>query len=78
MNNFLTGIKKVTNQLAVIGSEASTTAYIEAIFDGLPGEYNPFITSLLSRIDLYTVDEMESLLLSIEEEFKNIASQIPT
>ena len=34
MNDFLIEIKKVTDQLAVIGSEVSTTAYIEAIFDG--------------------------------------------
>ena len=67
MNDFLVEIKKITDQLAAIGAEISTTEYIEVIFDRLPEEYNPFVTSLLSRLDPYTIDEMESLLMSIEE-----------
>ena len=67
MNDFLVEIKKVTDQLAMIGTEVSTNEYIEVIFDGLPEEYNSFKTSLLSRIDLYTIEEMESLLISNEE-----------
>ena len=67
MNDFLVEIKKITDQLAVIGAEITTIEYIEVIFDGLPEEYNPFITSLFSRNDPYSIDEMESLLMSIEE-----------
>lgn len=40
--------------------------YIEAIFDGLPDEYESVITTVISRTDSYTIDEIEALLLAQE------------
>jgi len=40
------------------------------ILDGLFEEYDNFITSILSWVDLYTVEEIETLVLSQEEWFE--------
>lgn len=43
--------------------------HIDDILDGLPDDYDSFITSITSRLDPYTIDEIESLLLAQEERF---------
>ena len=40
--------------------------HIDAIFEGLSSDYDTFILSIESRIDPYTVDDIESLLLAQE------------
>ena len=64
---YLLDIKKSVNALSANGSSITDEDHIEVILDGLPEEYDPFITSVLSRIDPYTVDEIEVLLLAQEE-----------
>ena len=69
INLYLLEIKKITDTLSVIGSPVSINDHIEAILDGLPEDYDRFVTIVLSRIDPYIVKEIESLLLSQEEQF---------
>jgi len=56
--------------LAVVGSPLSTIDHVDAILDGLSPDYDGFVTSILSRNDPYTVDELEALLLAQEERFE--------
>lgn len=67
MNKYLQQVKKLVDSLAAVGSPLDVEDHIEAIFDGLSEEYDPFITSVTSRIDPYTVQEIESLLMAQEE-----------
>ena len=72
MNTYLLEIKKVTDQLAVIGSPISTEEHIEVLLDRLPTEYNSVVTSIISRLDPYSIDEMEALLLAVESQIDNL------
>nr|KYP36158.1 hypothetical protein KK1_042747 [Cajanus cajan] len=51
INQYLLEIKKIVDTLAVIGSPLDTTEHIDTIFDGLPEEYDPFVTSVLTRTE---------------------------
>ena len=62
-------IKRVIDSLAAVDSNVSTEDHLEVILDGLPEEYDSFITSVTSRLDPYTVDDIEALLLAQEERF---------
>jgi len=68
---FLLDIKKTVDTLAAVGSPISTKDHIEAILDGLPEEYDSFVTTITSRLDPYTVEDVESLLLTQEERFES-------
>lgn len=50
--------------LAQIGYSLCAKDHIDAIFDGLPSEYDAFIMSINSRIDPFSVDDIEYLLLT--------------
>ena len=39
---------------------------IEAILGGLPSDYSPLVTSIISHLDPYSVEEREALLLAVE------------
>nr|KYP44225.1 hypothetical protein KK1_034289 [Cajanus cajan] len=67
INQYLLEIKKIVDTLAAIGSPLDTTEHIDAIFDGLPEEYDPFVTSVLTRTEDYTVEQIEALLMAHEE-----------
>ena len=66
-SEFLFKVKKVTNSLVAIGALVSVEEHIEIILDGLGREYATFVTSVVSRKDPYTIDEIEALLLAQEE-----------
>uniref|UniRef100_A0A803QJK9 Integrase catalytic domain-containing protein n=1 Tax=Cannabis sativa TaxID=3483 RepID=A0A803QJK9_CANSA len=61
LNDYLLKIKSVIDTLASIGHPTSAHDHIEAIFNGLPTEYNVFITSVNTRTDPYSVAEIEAL-----------------
>jgi len=64
---YLLDIKKIVDQLVVVGCPISTEDHIEVVLDGLSDEYDhPFITSVTSRLDPYTVADIEALLLAQE------------
>ena len=63
-------IKKVIGSLATVKSPISTEDHIEAILGGLSEEYSSFITTVISRSNPFTVDELEALLMAQEEILK--------
>ncbi|PON37427.1 hypothetical protein TorRG33x02_347460 [Trema orientale] len=66
MDAYLLKIKNAVDSLVSIGYFISTEDHIEAIFDGLLDEYDTFVISTSSRLDPYTVEDIESLLLAQE------------
>ena len=67
---YVLDIKKLVDALAAIGSPITEDDHIEYILDGLPEDYDGFVTSILSRHEPYTVEEIEALLLAQEEWFE--------
>nr|KYP31488.1 Retrovirus-related Pol polyprotein from transposon TNT 1-94 [Cajanus cajan] len=67
INEYLLEIKKIVDSLAAVGPPISDEDHIDAILDGLPDEFDCFVTSITSRLDPYIVDEIEALLLAHEE-----------
>jgi len=70
VTTYLLDIKKIVDTLAAIGSPITSEDHIECILDGLPEDYHGFITSVTSRLDPYTVDDIEALLLAQEERYE--------
>lgn len=66
MNEYLLKIKGVVDRLASVGDFITDADHREAIFQGLPEEYDTSIISVSSRPEPYTVEELESLLLAQE------------
>lgn len=64
MNEYLLKVKSVVDFLAAVGNPIPMNDYIEAIFDGLPDEYDSIVTTVISKTEAYTVDEIEALLLA--------------
>ena len=50
--------------LAVVDAPISKQDHIEAVLDGLNEEYTSFITIVISRSDLFSIDELEVLLMA--------------
>ena len=67
ISTYILDIKKIVDSLAAIGSPLSDADHIEAILDGLPDDYDGFVTSILSRTEPYTIEEIEAFLLAHEE-----------
>ncbi|KAF7835472.1 Retrovirus-related Pol polyprotein from transposon TNT 1-94 [Senna tora] len=66
-NEYLLKIKRLVDSLFSVGSPLTNNDHIEAILEGLPEEYNSFVVSITSRLDPYSLDEIESLLVAQEE-----------
>jgi len=58
------GIKKIVDTLVAIDSPITTEDHIDAILDGLPDEYDSFVTIITSRLDPYVVADVKSLILA--------------
>lgn len=67
VNEYMLSVKKIVDMLATVGSPIDTKEQIAAIFNGLPQEYDSFITSVMSRSEPYSIEEMEALLMAQEE-----------
>ena len=55
------------DSLATIGAPVSNDDHIEVILDGLSEEYAPLITIVMSRLQPFSIDELEALLMAQEE-----------
>lgn len=66
MNEYLMRIKAIVDSIISIGDRITQAEHIEAIFDGLSEDYDPFIISINTRLEPYTVSEVESLLIAQE------------
>ena len=67
MSNYLLQVKKIIDGLIAISSLLDVEAQIKAILDGLTEDYDPFIIVVTSRLDSYSIQEIEALLLAQEE-----------
>ncbi|KAF7844886.1 Retrovirus-related Pol polyprotein from transposon TNT 1-94 [Senna tora] len=79
MSEFLLKIKKIVDSLAAIGSTVTDHEHISTIFEGLPAEYESFVTSFSMRTEDQTVIDVEALLLAHEarlEAFKSASDNI--
>ena len=66
VNEYLLRIKALVDSLTFAGKPISTQEHIEIILDGLPEEYNSFITAITTRRNPCTLPEIESLLFDCE------------
>ena len=66
MDDYLLKIKNIVDLLGSIGEEISASTHIDAIFEGLTSEYDSFVTSVETRMEPYSVSEVEALLLAQE------------
>nr|CAN64481.1 hypothetical protein VITISV_002814 [Vitis vinifera] len=82
MNEYLLKIRGCIDLLGLVGYSMFEKEHIDAIFEGLSTDYDTFILSIESRIDLYTFDDIESLLLAqearIEKKNKELDSAQPS
>lgn len=67
MNEYFLKIKKIVDTLAAIGSPISFNEHIEAVFGGLDDDYEGIITSLLARVEPFTISELHAMLITQEE-----------
>ncbi|KAF7811513.1 Retrovirus-related Pol polyprotein from transposon TNT 1-94 [Senna tora] len=66
MSKYLLKLKKIVYALASIKSPVSERDHIQTIFDGLPSEYETFITSLSLKSKRFLVSQVEAHLLAQE------------
>lgn len=66
MSEYLLKIKSTVDSLISVGYEVSNNEHIESILDGLPSDYDAFVTSVSTRSDPFTVSEIEAHLLAQE------------
>jgi len=64
---YLLEIKTTIDSLAAIGAPMSIEDQVEAILNGLSEDYDHFVASIMSRLEPYTINEIEALLLAQEE-----------
>ena len=75
MNLYLFEIKKCVDELIVVGAPICTKEHIKSILDGLPFDYSLIVTSIISRLDPYSIKEMEALLLVVEARVEHYHNQ---
>ena len=76
INKYLLKINGCVDSLVSIGHSLSTKDHLDAIFNGLPKEYDIFIISTNSRHDKHTVEEIDSLLLAQESRIERYAKEL--
>ena len=73
ITDYLLKIRNVVDLLTLVGHKSSIKDHIDAIFEGLLQDYETFIIYVNYRLDSYTVEEIEALLLAQESRMeKNI------
>ncbi|KAM6552896.1 hypothetical protein CsatB_013658 [Cannabis sativa] len=66
LGDFLPKIKWIVDILSSIEHQMTPQDHIEAIFNGLPSDYDVFITCVNTRLDVYYVAKIEALLMTQE------------
>nr|KYP32350.1 hypothetical protein KK1_046996 [Cajanus cajan] len=75
INEYLLEIKKTVDSLLAVGSSIfGDQDHIDAILDGCLDDFDDFVTSITSRLDPYTVDEIKALLLTQERNILSLTS----
>lgn len=63
---YLVRIQTIIDALQSIGSHVTPQEHADVVLAGLPEEYKPFVITVNTRLEPYTVDEIESLLITHE------------
>ncbi|KAI5332874.1 hypothetical protein L3X38_023003 [Prunus dulcis] len=66
MDSYLQSVKEIADGLAADGQSLSESDLVAYVLNGLPDEYDSFITSIETRIEPVTLDELHALLLGRE------------
>ncbi|KAF7820554.1 Retrovirus-related Pol polyprotein from transposon RE1 [Senna tora] len=66
MSKFLLKIKAIAGALRAIGSLISEHEHMQYILEGLPQEYESFVTSANMKTNLTSIGELEALLIAQE------------
>lgn len=77
LNDYLLSIKKTVDTLTAVGSPIGDPGHIQVILDGLSDEYDPLVASILSRTDAYSIPEIESLIMALEERLEKHKKNSP-
>ncbi|KAI4387440.1 hypothetical protein MLD38_005274 [Melastoma candidum] len=66
MQQFLNTLKNLSEQLTAVGEPVTQRDYLWYMLEGLPSEYDAVVTSIYSRSDQPTVEEVQNLLLNVD------------
>lgn len=66
VTEFLKRVKTIVNTLILIGDPVSHRDHLDAIFDGLPEEFNSLATVVSNRSSHQSIAEIESLIITYE------------
>lgn len=70
INEYVLKIKAIVDSLIAVGASVSEQDQIDAIIEGLPEDYSPFVTMIYGRIDPISVTDLESLLMEQEAQLQ--------
>ncbi|CAJ2646763.1 unnamed protein product [Trifolium pratense] len=76
VNEYILRIKTIVNSLIVVGDIVSEREQVDAILEGLPEEFNPFVMMVYSRFETPVVEEVEALLLLQEAQFEKFRQEL--
>ncbi|KAF7824434.1 Retrovirus-related Pol polyprotein from transposon TNT 1-94 [Senna tora] len=78
MGDYLLRMKSISDSLAAIGSEVSEHEQIQCMLEGLPPEYESFVTSMHVKSEPVTIWELEALLIAQEVRVEKATKVIST
>nr|QHU79741.1 hypothetical protein [Oryza coarctata] len=64
--DYFTKMKGFSDEMAAAGRSITDDELVEYILTGLPAEYESLVTSLVTRVESVTIDELYSQLLNFE------------
>uniref|UniRef100_A0A803QC19 Retrotransposon Copia-like N-terminal domain-containing protein n=1 Tax=Cannabis sativa TaxID=3483 RepID=A0A803QC19_CANSA len=76
LNDYLLRVKQTVDLLTLVGEVLSTRDHVVAIFKGLPSEYDTFVISTNTRLESYSVAEIEALLLASESRIEKSDKEV--
>lgn len=75
MSEYLLKIKSTVDSLIAVGYDMNNNEHVESILDGLSSDYDAFITSVSTRLDPFTISEIEAHLLAQETRIEKNQSE---
>lgn len=78
INEFVLHMKAICDSLVAIGDSISEKDQIDAILEGLPEEYGPFVMMIYGRSDSPSVSDIESSLLLQEAQLDKFKTELTT
>ncbi|GMI66032.1 hypothetical protein HRI_000272500 [Hibiscus trionum] len=73
MREYTMAVKEICDLLAACGSKITDMEHIATILNGLPAEFEPSISTITASKEVYTVDNVVSILVDAETRLENTA-----